>query len=311
MWSFYKEECEGLGLAPLSRSTFYKFMSNRVFKDMKPYECACSQCVDFGDASFSFLQEEIEEKLSGDIKKKLAGAVSNQQLFLKAHFRRVLAAYAALPKDTELPCQSRACLSHALGRPGKEFGPPCCKHHVDTDDSLKEIHAVLAAVEKAVADASFPNDRAADSVETAQLRRDHELEFEAARSQMSSYIAHLARKAADDISLKNALRDLKSGYALVTFDYAEKILPGGHINTQTERFGKSGMSLFGATAKIKTSCLSEDELREILCSADLEAVLAQRAAGEEGDFLVYHCDSICEDAKQVCAKPYTLRVPRS
>ena len=36
MWAIYKEECAGLGMVPLSRSTFYKFMSNRVFKDMKP-----------------------------------------------------------------------------------------------------------------------------------------------------------------------------------------------------------------------------------------------------------------------------------
>jgi len=42
---------------------------------MKPSECACSQCVD--NASFAFLEEEIEQ-LSGDVKKKLPGAVSNQ-----------------------------------------------------------------------------------------------------------------------------------------------------------------------------------------------------------------------------------------
>jgi len=51
-------------------------------------------------------------------------------LFFKAHYKREFATYAALrDADPELPCQARACLSLALGRPGKEFGPPCCKHH--------------------------------------------------------------------------------------------------------------------------------------------------------------------------------------
>jgi hypothetical protein len=308
MWAIYKEECAGLGMVPLSRSTFYKFMSNRVFKDMKPYECACSACVDFGDAAFAFLEEGIA-KLSGDVKKELAGAVSNQQLFYKAHYKRVLATHAALPDDgPDRPCQSRACLSLALGRPGKEFGPPCCKHHVDTDDSLKEIWAVIDAVEKAVAHASFPEDPSADSEETALLRRDHELEFEAMRAQMTSYIAHLARKAADDISLKKLMQDLRPRQAYVCFDYSEKIDPGGHVETQTERFAKSGMSLFGATANIKTTNFSDAELVATLSPADVEAVRSQRiahAAGgeEEGDFVVFHADSVAEDAKQVCANP--------
>jgi len=31
LWAIYKEECERLGMVPLIRSIFYKFMSQHIF----------------------------------------------------------------------------------------------------------------------------------------------------------------------------------------------------------------------------------------------------------------------------------------
>lgn len=250
MWSFYQEACEGLGIESLGRTTFHEWLSSSVFKDQKPYECACSQCIDFGDAAFLFLEEVIQKLPADASKKALLRALRNQQVWYKAHFRRLVITNAeipALPDGTEgppRPCQLRVCVSHALGKPGSEFGPPCTEQHVDSDPVLLEVWAVVDAIEKASM-ALLPAERPAEDREITLQRQDLALEFKNARSNMTSYMAHLLRKAVCDMSSKSVLRGLELGQAVGSGDYSEKPEPSGYKQSQTERFGKSGMSMSG------------------------------------------------------------------
>jgi hypothetical protein len=48
----YSLECERLGIQPMGKTAFYKFYSEKVFKDMTRKTCACSVCVNKGGVAF-------------------------------------------------------------------------------------------------------------------------------------------------------------------------------------------------------------------------------------------------------------------
>lgn len=74
-------------------------------------------------------------------------------------------------------------------------------------------------------------------------------------------------------------------------DYGEKMLPMGHKESQSEHFGKSGISQFAITWLLLVSMFTASELIELLGEEGVKGVV-------EGDFIMYTTVLYCNDAKQ-------------
>jgi hypothetical protein len=103
--------------------------------------------------------------------------------------------------------------------------------------------------------------------------------------------AHLLRKRHCTETEADMLRNLPAGRAHGVADYGQKPEPRGQVETQSECFGKSGLSQFILSWFLRASNFSQPELETLLGKEGAKKV-------ESGDFIMYTTAIYCNDAKQ-------------
>ena len=274
LWRKYKSECKTLGLKNCSKSFFYLFMSDSVVKDMHSRSCCCGQCVEFGLESWAALRDVVKLYLpSGQQVDSFLARIDEQESFYKYEYRSLL-----LVSSTE----ASLCMTHALSRKEPELHSKCDHDHVVSDTRTAALPILLSEVCCSI-------DRL--DLEDEDERKDVLRQVADVDAHLQRYIAHLLRKEWSTRTQPRMLSDLKRGEAYGIQDYAEKILPGKHIETQSERFAKSGISFFGCTWMLHWEDLSKEELLDV-CGEDMANSFVS------GDFIAFSTSLFCNDAKQ-------------
>lgn len=135
MYRWHVKDMERKGLRPLGKTAFYKYYSDKIYKDVTPTTCACAECVE-GDEALDSMRELAEIVLSGPELLTMLNDIENLQYFLTHEYKRML-----LKSSSEL----RLCLTYALSDPnGGAFSKKCDHTHVDTCEILWMEEALIA-----------------------------------------------------------------------------------------------------------------------------------------------------------------------
>jgi hypothetical protein len=78
------------------------------------------------------------------------------------------------------------------------------------------------------------------------------------------YKAHLLRKTWDRLEQAKMFGHVGANEASVIIDYGQKVEPTGQMESQSECFGKTGISQFGSTFLMPVSSFDKTKLEEIL-----------------------------------------------
>jgi len=78
------------------------------------------------------------------------------------------------------------------------------------------------------------------------------------------YKAHLVRKTWDRLAQAEMFGRVGANEAAVIIDYGQKVEPTGQVESQSECFGKAGISQFGVTFLMPTSSFEKTKLDEML-----------------------------------------------
>jgi uncharacterized protein YeaO (DUF488 family) len=131
MFRKYHIECECLGVKGMGKTSFIKFYKEQVFEKMTQVTCACSQCVEEGDAAFDSLCNLVKDVFPSGSELRLwfLDDLANLQHFYQRQYRSFL---------EKSSVEAHQCLTRALSRPGQEeFSCPCDHPHVSTVDVLE------------------------------------------------------------------------------------------------------------------------------------------------------------------------------
>jgi hypothetical protein len=141
LWVKYSKECRRLHVKPMCRSSFYKYMSNGIFKDVKRQTCCCAQCLRYGDESFDILRDLVGTCFGAkkpEVLKKYQQDLASLETFYKTQYRDMLCVSSS---------EARLCMQYALSNPNDECLRHVCTHeHVDNCSSLKAAGSLFSAL---------------------------------------------------------------------------------------------------------------------------------------------------------------------
>jgi hypothetical protein len=139
----YVVETACLGVTnPMGKTSFYRFYRERIFKQKKKKDCACSQCVDEGDVGFDLVLDLVKDvfPVASEKRQKYLNDLANMQLFYERQYRGFL---------VQSSKEVLQCLTYGLSRPNQpEFRCECKHQHVRTLDILeryKDLFSCLRA----------------------------------------------------------------------------------------------------------------------------------------------------------------------
>lgn len=134
LWISYKLECVSMGIEPICKAQFYKWYSDRMFKDMTRQTCCCTLCVDNGDVTFEMLREllsdlcKLMETTMLRTRIEYIDTIENLQLYYERYYRGEL----------ERSCTDiNRCMTWALstGSHGDDSCFHCACDHEHVSDS--------------------------------------------------------------------------------------------------------------------------------------------------------------------------------
>jgi hypothetical protein len=107
---------------PVSKATFYKYMSDSIFKDMKKSTCCCEECVR-GDEAIENMRTLVANVGHGEDARELLHDIDNLKHFLKFNYKNLM---------EESCVEVQRCLTHALSEQGGgPFSQNCDHTHID------------------------------------------------------------------------------------------------------------------------------------------------------------------------------------
>jgi hypothetical protein len=168
----YTTECGEENITPVSRSEFYKYFSQRLFKDMQRSTCCCGTCTECGDGFFDLMQGLVEE-LFGE-----GGVAADDEVFrLYVRDLKALQTFYQNQYKSVLRWSStdvRRCLQHALTQ-GSEAA---CDHaDVDTCSPLQAAPALCHDLQVAIEGLSGWKDPEHDKKEALHTLKEARLLF--------------------------------------------------------------------------------------------------------------------------------------
>ena len=105
------------------------------------------------------------------------------------------------------------------------------------------------------------------------------------------YKAHLVRKTWDRLAQAKMFGRVGANEAAVIIDYGQKVEPTGQVESQSECFGKAGISQFGATFLMPASSFDKTKLEEMLGEERTKGI-------KPGDMVVFTAVLYNADANQ-------------
>jgi hypothetical protein len=211
--------------------------------------CCCTTCIEKGAAAFDMLQELIKEVHGISALAEQRGAVAkNLEVYYERYYRSLL-----------LTCSQdvNRCMTHALSHPtDKDFQCLCTHEHGVECEIMQQ-------------DVAFLQELRADIVQRVTTLDDAEREhllwkLNACEVLLSKYKAHLLRKTWDREAYKRLVGRLTATSALIIIDYGQKVEPMRHNESQSECFGKAGISQFGATYLMLAEGFTAEQHLEML-----------------------------------------------
>jgi hypothetical protein len=135
----YSLECERLGIKPMGKTAFYKFYSEKVFKDMTRKTCACSVCVNKGGVAFDTFRCLVTEVFRGtELCSKYLSSITNLEHFMERNYRSMLQRSS---KD------SNVCMTFALSNEEDEnFRCRCDHEHTPNCEILQQDVALFLSL---------------------------------------------------------------------------------------------------------------------------------------------------------------------
>lgn len=236
--SAYENYCKENKINPPSRASLYKIIK----------ACAASQ-----QHSLHGLDTYVNDGIEGiDTLKKvvlnvglqepeiseLNRMIDNLKLHLKSGFRSHI--------RPESNC-AQHCIQYALSEEE-------CQHvHTNKCEYCEIMYRVKAEVKKTLESANFPSIH-----EKEEILHD----FETAVEKIWAWRDHSIRTVNQDLCKKDILQNLKSHEVLIIADWAMKFLPHTFHETQTEWFGKQGISWHVICAIMRHSQSDDNEGEE-------------------------------------------------
>jgi hypothetical protein len=202
--------------------------------------------------------------------------VENAESFLKWGYKPLLRKSSP---------EAKLCMTFALSLPDEvDFNKPCDHVHVNSENMhiLLSKESLFSSLEAQIEVHSFPSEESKEDAKWA---------LGEAAAGVAKLEAHLVRKKYCSESEAEMLKDLTKGCAHGVGDYGQKLEPRGQKETQSECFGKSGISQFIFTWILLASNFSYAELEVLLGKEGAKGV-------ESGDFIMYTTALYCDDAKQ-------------
>ena len=105
------------------------------------------------------------------------------------------------------------------------------------------------------------------------------------------YKTHLLRKTWDRLAQAQMFGRVGANEAAVIIDYGQKVEPTGKVESQSECFGKAGISQFGATFLMPASSFDNSKLEEMLGEESTKRI-------KPGDMVVFTVVMYNADANQ-------------
>ena len=172
----------------------------------------------------------------------------NLEVYYERHYRGLLLQSS---KDVH------QCMTHALSHPTDPEFQCSCPHKHQAQCKVMEQDTALFEVLSVDIEAGILG----LSVDT----REHlKWQLQRCKELISKYKAHLLRKTWDRESYKRLLSRLTNDCALVIIDYGQKVEATKNIESQSDCFGKSGVSPFGATFLMLATAFEPQELESML-----------------------------------------------
>jgi len=211
--------------------------------------CCCTTCIEKGAAAFDLLQELIKEVHGNSALADQRGAVAkNLEVYYERYYRSLL-----LRGSEDI----NRCMTHALSHPtDPDFQCVCAHEHGAECEIMQQDVAFLQEVRADIVDRVTTLDDA---------QREHLLwKLNACEVLLSKYKAHLLRKTWDREAYKRLVSRLTASCALIIIDYGQKVEPMRHNESQSECFGKAGISQFGATYLMLSEGFTPEQHLEML-----------------------------------------------
>ena len=170
-------------------------------------------------------------------------------------------------------CVADHCRQYALSDPkDKDFQAVCEHEHKDGWDRCDVLAAALADIEKALTMMTEEN-IGADAKEELSFVADQAI------SSIQAWKAHLLRNLNQDQARLDVLDDLDDSSVLLVQDWAMKFLPRKYRESQSDWFGKRGLSWHITVATRKIMPSQQLQMMTFVhvfqsCSQDSRAVLA-------------------------------------
>ena len=239
--------------------------------------CCCTQCIEKGAAAFELLEDIIKQTygLSAEASKRREVA-KNIEVYYERYYRGLM-----LPTSQDV----HRCMTHALSHPtDKDFQSTCSHQHIVQCEIMQQDVAYVQELRMDI-------QGRVDTLSTDD--RDHlKWQLQTFEEMLSKYKAHLVRKSWDREAYKRLIQRMSTVCALVIIDYGQKVEPCRNRESQSEHFGKAGISQFGSTYLMRADGFEADELVTMLGD--------QRAAKlKPGDLVAFTVVFYNSDANQV------------
>lgn len=214
----YETYCKENSLIPPSRATLYKIIKSCAASQLQSLH-GLDNFVNDGLEGIDTLKRIVsnlglpENRIS-----ELKGKIDGMKLHLKSGFKSHI--------RPESDCKQH-CIRYALSE------EECQHSHTSTCESCDIMYNVKSEIQNVVESTNFPSIH-----EREEVKHD----FEVSAEKVLAWRDHSIRTVNQDTCKRDILENLKSHEVLIIADWAMKYLPQTFRETQSEWFGKQGIS---------------------------------------------------------------------
>lgn len=214
----YENYCKENSLISPSRATLYKIIKACAASQLQSLH-GLDNFVNDGLEGIDTLKRIVSNLALPEIRiSELKGKIDTLKLHLKSGFRSHI--------RPESDC-AQHCIQYALSEEE-------CQHaHTGTCESCDIMYSVRTEIHTVIESTNFPS---------IQEREEVKHDFGVSAEKVWAWRDHLIRNVNQDLCKRNILQNLKSHEVLIIADWAMKYLPQTFRETQSEWFGKQGIS---------------------------------------------------------------------
>lgn len=236
MISTYLAYCKDQGYITFSRSTLFNIMKVCVSsqkKNLHGLDNITAEGLKSVEALTKTISKMVAFGLPGERAEQLNSLLSSVNQHLKFEIKGNL--------SMESPCIDH-CTTYNLSDPSSTVFEQRCNHeHNAGCDECGLVERAMVEISKDLVNPqqnlNIPSDIPSD------IQEEISYEVSQAKTNIIAWKAHCIRTVHQDYAKHNTLENLKPNQALIVMDWAMKFLPIKHRESQSDFFGKKGISL--------------------------------------------------------------------